>query len=83
MENKFHYKKSKEYFSKEQHTGGVFLIINQNLEKCQMMCALQWFRLTHTCLEISLTSVVSTGDTLENNLKVSIKFAKYSEESCR
>ena len=39
--------------------------------------------LTHSCLEIYLTSVVWTCHTFENNFGVQYKFAKYLKEGCR
>ena len=39
--------------------------------------------MTHSCLEIYLTSVVWTRHTFENNFGMKHQFAKYLKESCR
>ena len=42
----------------------------------------RWIFLTHSCLDISLTTVVWTLDTYENNFGINHKFAKHFKESC-
>ena len=38
--------------------------------------------LTNSCFEFSLTGVVWTYDTFENNFRINHKFAKYMKENC-
>ena len=40
-------------------------------------------RVNHSCLEISMTSVVCTCDTFENNFEINHKFEKYLKDSCK
>ena len=40
------------------------------------------YTLTHSCLKISLTSVVWTFDDFKNNLGITHKFTKYLKEGC-
>ena len=38
--------------------------------------------LTHSCPEISLTCVVWTFDTFQNNFEINLKYTTYLKESC-
>ena len=39
-------------------------------------------KLTHSCRDISLASVVCSSETFENNFKIKCKFTKYLKKSC-
>ena len=38
--------------------------------------------ISHSCLDVYLTKVVSTINTFENNIRINHEFAKYSKENC-
>ena len=54
----------------------VFLFFGQIVAS-----ALEGLSLTHSCLEISMKSVIWTYGTFEDNFEISTKFEKYFKES--